>query len=109
MAAIDHLIARYERGKLAEEDYDRLYPKRRQDRETARRWPAGVPLRPADVQGPARRWDAFRGFFTGLEVKLEEADAPGQEPPRSAWRSSATGASAASARCATSRVRWRYA
>jgi hypothetical protein len=37
MAAIDHLIERYERGKLAEEDYDRLYPKRCQDRETARR------------------------------------------------------------------------
>jgi hypothetical protein len=88
MAAIGHLIERYERGKLAKEDYDRLYPKRCEAREMACRRLAEAERRRADVQGPARRWDAFRGFFTDLEAKLEEADALGQEPPRSAPRSS---------------------
>jgi hypothetical protein len=36
--AIDHLVERYEWGKLAEKDDHRLYAKRWQDRETARQW-----------------------------------------------------------------------
>ena len=93
MAANGDLIERYERGKLAEEHYDRLYPKRCEAREMACRRLAEAERRRADVQGPARRWDAFRGFFTDLEAKLEEADAPGQEQPRSAPRSSGASSS----------------
>jgi hypothetical protein len=78
-AAIDHIVERFEHGKLTEEDYDRLYPKRCEAREMARRRLAEAERRCADARQAGRRWDGLREFLVDLEAKLEEADGPGQE------------------------------
>jgi hypothetical protein len=74
--AIDHLVERYERGKLAEEDDGRPYAKRWQDRETARQWQAEAERRRADAQGAGRRWDGFMDFFKDLKVDASQPSLP---------------------------------
>ena len=68
-AAIDHIVERFERGKLTEEDYDRFYPQRCEARETARR-------QRADALAAGLRWNEVEQFFMDMQAEFEEADAP---------------------------------
>ena len=73
-AAIDHIVERFERGKLTEEDYDRFYPQRCEARETARRQRADAQRRRADALAAGLRWNEVEQFFMDMQAEFEAAD-----------------------------------
>jgi DNA invertase Pin-like site-specific DNA recombinase len=73
-AAIDHIVERFEKGKLAEEDYDRLYPKRCEAREAARTRLAEAQRRRADALAAGTRWADVDHFFADMQAEFEACE-----------------------------------
>jgi hypothetical protein len=73
-AAIDHIVERFEKGKLAEEDYDRLYPKRCEAREAARARLTEAQRRRADAVAAGARWAEVDQFFADLQAEFEACE-----------------------------------
>jgi hypothetical protein len=73
-AAIDRLIERYEQGKLVEEDYDRLYPKRCEARESARQRLAEAQRKRANALAAGQRWLEVEQFLMDMQAQFEAAD-----------------------------------
>jgi hypothetical protein len=74
-SAIDHIVERFEKGKLAEEDYDRLYAQRCEAREAARGRLAEAQRRRADALTARVRWTEVDQFFKEAREQFEKADA----------------------------------
>jgi hypothetical protein len=73
-AAIDHIVERFEKGKLAEEDYDRLYPKRCEGREAVRARLVEAQRRRADALAAGARWAEVDHFFTDMQAEFEACE-----------------------------------
>jgi DNA invertase Pin-like site-specific DNA recombinase len=72
--AIDHVLERFEKGKLTEEHYDRLYPKRCEAREAAQGRLAEAQRRRADAIAAGARWVEVEQYVKDMQAKFEEAD-----------------------------------